>query len=116
MRSGSRFRGDEQEQRGARRLVENRLGLEAVITAVEQVKGEKWDEFRDRHGDRGRDMVLYLGRRVCGMKLAELAEAVGLRNYAVVATNARRYEQWLQRDRTEQARMKEVTQLLNCKM
>ena len=50
------------------------------------------------------------------MKLVELAEAVGLRNYAVVATNARRYEQWLQRDRTEQARMKEVTQLLNCKM
>ena len=109
-------RGDEQEQRGARRLVEKRLGLETVIAAVEQVKGEKWDEFRDRHGDRGRDMVLYLGRRVCGMRLAELAEAVGLRNYAVVATNARRYEQCLQRDRTEQARMKEVTQLLNYKM
>ena len=58
-------RGDEQEQRGARRLVEKRLGLEAVIVAAEQVKGEKWDQFRDRHGDRGRDMVLYLGRRVC---------------------------------------------------
>ena len=109
-------RGDEQEQRGARRLVEKRLGLKAVIAAVEQVKREKWDEFRDRHGDRGRDMVLYLGRRVCGMKLAELAEAVGLRNYAVVGTNARRYEQGLQRDRTEQVRMREVTQLLNCKM
>jgi hypothetical protein len=109
-------RGDEQEQRGARRLVEKRLGLKAVIAAVEQVKREKWDEFRDRHGDRGRDMVLYLGRRVCGMKLVELAEAVGLRNYAVVGTNARRYEQGLQRDRTEQVRMREVTQLLNCKM
>ena len=33
-------------------------------------------------------MVLYLGRRVCGMKLVELAEAVGLRNYAVVGANA----------------------------
>src|SRR5881394_3727645 len=60
-------RGDAQEQRAARRLAEARPRLEAVIAAVERVKGEKWDEFRDRHGDRGRDMVLYLGRRVCGL-------------------------------------------------
>src|SRR5262245_46533958 len=76
----------------------------------------KWDEFRDRHGDRGRDMVLYLGRRVCGLKLRELAEAIGLPNYAVVATNSKRYEKWLQGDRAEQARMKGVRQLLNCEM
>lgn len=108
--------GDAQEQRGARRLVQARPGLEAVIAAVERVKGEKWEAFRDRHGDRGRDMVLYLGRRVCGLKLKELAEAVGLRNYGVVATNTKRYEQWMQSDRGEQARMKEVRQLLNCEM
>ncbi len=47
-------------------------------------------------------MVLYLGRRVCGMKLAELAAAVGLRNYAPVATCVKRYEQWLQTNATEQ--------------
>jgi len=56
--------GNEQEQRGDRRLIEARLLLETVITAVEQVKGQKWDEFREKHGDRGRDMVLYLGQRV----------------------------------------------------
>ena len=44
-------------------------------------------------------MVLYLGRRVCGMKLAELAKAVGLGNDAVVATNVRRYERRLQSQR-----------------
>jgi len=108
--------GNEQEQRGARRLVEARLLLETVIIAVEQVKGQKWDEFREKHGYRGRDMVLYLGRRVCGLKLAELAKAVGLRNYAVVATNAKRYERTLEKDRTEQARMKQVCHLLNCKI
>src|SRR5262245_19805113 len=108
--------GDTQEERAARRLAEARPRLEAVIAAVERVKGEKWDEFRDRHGDRGRDMVLYLGRRVCGLKLRELAEAIGLPNYAVVATNSKRYEQWLQGDRGEQARMKAVRQLLNCEM
>jgi REP element-mobilizing transposase RayT len=109
-------RGDAQEQRGARRLARSRPRLEEVIAAVERVKGEPWDEFRERHGDRGRDLVLYLGRRVCGLKLLALAEAVGLRNYAVVATNAKRYEQRLPSDRQEQARMKAVSQLLNCEM
>src|SRR5438445_553129 len=57
-----------------------------------------------------------LGRRVCGMKLTELPKAAELPNRAVVATNARRYEQRLETDRAEQARMKQVGQLFNCKM
>jgi hypothetical protein len=109
-------RGHKQEQRGARRLLEDRPRLQAVIAAVEAVKGEKWDEFRERHGDSGRDMVLYLGRRVCGMKLGELAKAVGLGNDAVVATNVKRYERRLQSQRREQNLMKQVSQMLNCKM
>jgi REP element-mobilizing transposase RayT len=109
-------RGHEQEQRGARRLLEARPGLAEVIAAVEAVKGEKWDDFRERHGDSGRDMVLYLGRRVCGLKLGELAKAVGIHNDAAVSTNARRYEERLQSQRREQNLMKEVTQMLNCKM
>ena len=108
--------GDAQEQRGARRLAGARPTLEAVIAAVERVKGEKWDEFRERHADRGRDLVLYLGRRLCRLKLRELAEAVGLRTYAVVATNTKRYEQRLPSDSQEQARVKKVSQLLNCEM
>ena len=59
---------------------------------MERVKSEKWDEFRERHKDCGREMVLYLGRRVCILKLAALAKALGLRNDALVATNAKRYE------------------------
>ena len=73
---------------------------------MEQANGEKWDEFRDRHADGDRDMVLHLGRRMCGTKLANLGEAVRLRNYAVAGTNAKRYEQWLQGNGREQARMK----------
>jgi hypothetical protein len=33
---------------------------------------------------------LYLGRRLCGLKSRELAEALELKNDAVVATNALR--------------------------
>jgi hypothetical protein len=64
--------------------------------------------------DTGRDMALYLGRRLCGMKLAELAEAVDLRNYGMEAINAKRYELRLAQDRAEKARMKQVLKLLNC--
>jgi hypothetical protein len=54
---------------------------------------------------------MYLGRRVCGLKLAELAESVGLRNYGVVATSVKRYAQRVEADRAEKVRMKQV---LNC--
>jgi hypothetical protein len=57
------------------------------------------------------EWALYLGRWLCGLKLAELAQEVGLRNYGVVATNAKRYEGRLARDRTEKARMKRVLKL-----
>jgi hypothetical protein len=108
--------GDGQEQRGARRLIAKRPTLEAVIAAVEKVKGGKWAQFRDAYGDTGRDMALHLGRRLCGMKLRELAKAVELRNYGVVATNVKRYEVRLERDRAEKALVKQVLELLNCEM
>jgi hypothetical protein len=56
------------------------------------------------------------GATLGGLKLLELAEAVGLRNYAVVATSARRYQQRLQSDGQERQSMERVMQLLNCKM
>ena len=110
-----RIQGDAQEQRGARRLLAQRPELAAVIAAVEAVKGEKWEAFRERHADRGRDLVLYLGRRLCGMKLAALAETAGLKNYAVAATNARRYERCLERDKAEASKVRKVLKLLHCK-
>jgi chromosomal replication initiation ATPase DnaA len=54
-------------------------------------------DFRDRHGDSGRELVLYLGRRVCGLKLGELAQAAGMREYGAVAVAIRRCEQRLLR-------------------
>lgn len=72
--------------------------------------------FRKRHGERRRDLVLYVGRQRCGLKLRELSQAVGLRNQAVVVTNARRYELRLARDRVKKARMIQVLKLLNCGM
>ena len=71
-------KGNAREQRGASRLARVRPTLGEVITAVEKLKGQKWVEFRDRHGDSGRDLVLYAGQRVCAIKLQDLATAAGM--------------------------------------
>jgi REP element-mobilizing transposase RayT len=108
--------GDAQEQRGAGRLLAKRPSLAEVIQAAETLKGQRWDEFRDRYGDTGRDMVLYLGRRLCGLKLTVLAQSVGLDNYAVVAASARRYEERLKQDAMEKITIKKMFKLLNYKI
>ena len=36
----------------------------------------RWAEFRDRRGDWGRELALYLGRQMVGLTLAELSRAV----------------------------------------
>ena len=97
-------------------MLADRPPFAAVIAAVEQVKGRRWADFRDEYGDTGRDLALYLGRRLCGLKLRELARAADMANYGVVATNVRRYERRLERSRAEKARLKQVLELLNCEM
>ena len=53
----------------------------------------RWEAFSERHGDWGRDLALLLGRKRCGLKLAELGQlAVGL-DYVRVSTAIRRLEQ-----------------------
>ena len=64
---------------------------------MEEFKGERWDEFRGRHGDGGRDMVIYLARRVGGLTLSELARRAGLNSDAAVSMALRRYARWLAR-------------------
>lgn len=111
------IRGDWREQGAARRLVAARPTLAQMIANVEKIKGESWAGFRDRHGDAGRELVLYLGRRVCGMKLRELGEKAGLKDYSAVALAIKRFEQRLQRNLSdEREQLKKVCQLSNVEM
>ena len=76
--------GSVREQR-ALKLYEEQVGWDRIVKAVESVKGEKWEVFRDRHGDWGRDAALYFGRKQGRMKLLELSAAVGDIDYGSVA-------------------------------
>ena len=61
-----------------------------LIHAVEIVKGEAWERFRDRHGNCGQDMVLWLARQRSGLTLRELGGAVGGLDYHTVSSAIRR--------------------------
>ena len=102
--------GDAREQPELRQL-QIRPTLREVIARVERLKGESWEAFRDRYGDWGRDLVLYLGRRDCGLKLRELGEAAGGIDYVSVAAAVKRFEQKLDRDASLAERLREARQM-----
>ena len=55
-------------------------------------RGEKWDVFSQKHGDRGRDMVLMLARECTGMTLRAIGEAAGGIDYVAVGEAIKRIE------------------------
>jgi putative transposase len=101
------LKGERLEQKAFRSL-ETRPDWPQVRRAVEAVKGETWDGFRDRHGDWGRDLALYVARRKCGLSLRSLGGEVGLANYYAVAQAIARMEQRLRKDRLLQEALHEV--------
>ncbi len=70
------------------------------------MKGEKWEQFQDQHGDWGRDLALYLGRRHCGLKLAELGERAGGLDYRTVSWAMGRFARRLAKERELMERVK----------
>jgi hypothetical protein len=90
-------RGDEKEQSAMRQL-RLRPTLRQVVATVETLKAENWEQWRDRYGDWGRDAVLWLGQKRCGMKLRELGEAVGGIDYRSAGTAIQTFEKRLSHD------------------
>lgn len=93
-----RAQGDAREQPQLKRMRE-RPGFTEIVSAVERIKGEKWESFRDRQADWGRDVVLYLARRYGGLRLRELAQAAGGIDYGSAQTAVHRLAQRVEQDR-----------------
>ena len=89
--------GNVREQAALRRL-EGRVGWPAVVNAVVAVKGERWEEFHQRHGDWGREAALWLGRRRGRYGLRELGELAGGLDYAAVGQALSRFGRRLARE------------------
>ena len=85
------LKGNRREQ-GDLEQLKCRPAWEDVVEAVETVKGEKWLTFVDRYKDWGRDLALCLGRKQCGLKLAELGALAGGIDYATVSNRLRKFQ------------------------
>jgi REP element-mobilizing transposase RayT len=101
------LRGDAREQPQLRQM-QSRPSWEQVVAAVEKVKGERWESFRDRYGDWGRDLALYVGRRRAGLRLRELAQAAGGLDYGSAAGAVQRFTRRLPTDRSLRKLLAEV--------
>jgi len=95
-----------------RDFLKDRPGLENIIAAVEQVKGEDWKEFRGRHGDTGRDLVFYLAKLRCGLTYPELGAAAGGVEAGAVAQAVFQFKRRLKKNKSLTSLVKEcITQI-----
>lgn len=93
------------------------VAWERIVEAVEAVHGGRWEAFRDRYGDWGRDVALYLGRQRGRLKLEELARFSGGVGSTAVAQAIRRVRQQIGRDKAWRSRVDAVSaQLSKMKM
>ena len=104
--------GNRREQPALRKW-DRPLSFEAVVAAVERAKGEPWKDFHGRHGDWGRDLVLYLARHHCGMTLGEIGAKAGGLDYAAVSTAIRRFARRLGSAPALQASLEEARRNLS---
>jgi len=84
---------------GGRRELGRRIDGDGIVRIVERLKKAKWDAFRDKRGDSGRDLVLWAARRYGGLPLKELGKRAGGMDYSAVAVSVRRFLERSQKDR-----------------
>jgi hypothetical protein len=90
--------GNKREQPSLRRATD-RPDWTRAIAAVEQTKGARWCDFAEKRGDTGRDLALYLARKHCQLKLAELGTLAGGMDYASVSIAIQRFHRRLKGDK-----------------
>jgi putative transposase len=108
----AKLQPDEREQPGARQL-SGRVNWEQIVQAVESAKGESWAQFRDRHGDWGRDVALWVGRRLGRLKLRELAQLAGGLDYTTAGAAVNRISLRLAHDETLRRQVQRIERQLS---
>ncbi len=80
-----------EEQKEARALARvGRTEWEALVSAAEGEKGEKWEDVVNRHGDWTRDAVLFVAVRHAGHRLAEIVRKIPGLKYQAAAQGVKR--------------------------
>ena len=102
-----RWAGRVTKEQPDRKQVTKRVTVAQVVSVVEKTRGEGWPAFANRHGDWGRELVLYLARQRSGLTLMEIGEALGIPEYKTVGKAVQRFALALPRDNAKQRLVKE---------
>lgn len=89
-----------------REALRARRPVEEIVRMVEGIRGERKNRFWDRHGDWGRDLVLWGARRYGGLTLAELGALAGGVDYTAVSMALKRLAGRALRDRSLRTALK----------
>ena len=90
-----------------RKQVAKRVSVAQVVSVVEKTRSERWAAFANRHGNWGRELVLYLARQRSGLTLKEIGEALGIPEYKTAGKAVQRFTLALPRDKAKQRLAKE---------
>lgn len=82
-----------------KRRLRKQVCFEDVVGVVERLGGEPWAAFSELHGDKRRDLVLWVARRCTGLTLRELGWKAGGMDYAAVTMAVRRFPLCCKRDK-----------------
>jgi len=95
------------------REVRRRVPVGEVRAMVEKLKGEPWETFVGRRGDKGLALFLWCARRVSGLTLHELGEAVGGMKIAAVSKAISRLERQAVEESNIRAMQQRLTKMSN---
>ena len=79
--------------------LEKWISFEEMVRIVERLKKAKWESFKEKRGDTGRDLVLWASRKYGGMSLNEVGLKAGGMDYSAVAVSVLRLVRRAKNDR-----------------
>ena len=91
-------KGNVRREWSGRRKLSGLADWGAVIKAVERECGMTWGALCDAHGNGGRELAFWLGRRLCGHSLRELGKRAGGVDYSAVSVAVKRFGQRMAED------------------
>ena len=100
-----------------RKKLKHRIDFDEVAKSVEEITGQRYDEFMVKRGSLGRPLLLWGARLHAGLTLKEIGEKAGGMDYAAVSIMIKRFERKSNKDKKIRSKMKALkTRMLNVEM
>ncbi len=95
------------KEQPARKQVLKQVTVAEVVSIVERKRGEAWAAFSNRHGDWGRELVMFLARRRSGLTWMQIGAELGIKEYKTVGKAVQRFAAAIPADHAKRKLVKE---------